>query len=259
MVLAAPDARGYGTNMHANTCSAPGVAGSPLGLFGAGEPGVARPMSAVERIPLSSSSWVDHCPGWLGGSDELLDRLLGAVPWQQFRRTMYGRRVDDPRLTAWYGPGEVRPDPVLDEAAALLGGHYGVRLGRLALNLYRDGSDSVTWHGDRIGRTTPEPVIAIVALGAPRPFLLRPRGGGGPTRRFTSGFGDLVVMGGRCQQEFEHALPKVARAAPRISVMFRQIDDRPSGDVVEVVRPTRSRTSASPSSRQVMRPSSWAS
>jgi alkylated DNA repair dioxygenase AlkB len=244
--------------MQPNTCSSPVAVGSPLGLFGAGAPVVARSTGDIERIQLSAASWVDVCTGWLGGSDELLDRLLATVPWQQFRRTMYGRRVDDPRLTAWYAPGELRPDPVLDVAAAELGAHYGVTLGRLALNLYRDGADSVAWHGDRIGRTTPEPVIAIVGLGAPRPFLLRPRGGG-PTRRLASGFGDLLVMGGRCQQEFEHAVPKVAHATPRLSVMFRQIDDRPSGDVVGVVRPRSTRTSSSPSSRVEMRPSSWAS
>lgn len=241
-----------------NTCSFVGSDASPLGLFGCGAPAIARPAGAIERVALSATSWVDHCPGWLGGSDELFERLLDRSRWQQFRRTMYGRRVDDPRLTAWFGPGEDRPDEVLEEAASVLGAHYGVAFGRLALNLYRDGSDGVAWHADRIGRSAPEPVIAIVALGAPRPFVIRPRGGG-PTRRFSTGFGDLLVMGGRCQQEFEHAVPKLAHAAPRISVMFREIDDRPPGDLVQVVPGSRLRTSSSPSSTVAIRPSSWAS
>ncbi|MGD9753078.1 MAG: alpha-ketoglutarate-dependent dioxygenase AlkB [Acidimicrobiia bacterium] len=196
-----------------------------LPLFGQGALAPDRTFGATVRHRLAASSWVEHQHGWLSGSDTLFDALVSAVPWQQHRRPMYDRLVDEPRLTAWYPAGATWPHPVLAELASALSERYGQRLANLGLNLYRDGADSVAWHGDRIGRAYPEPVVAIVSLGAPRPFLLRPRGGGGRCRRFTLGWGDLLVMGGRCQQELDHAVPKVAAAGPRLSVMFRPHDE----------------------------------
>jgi alkylated DNA repair dioxygenase AlkB len=137
---------------------------------------------------------------------------------------MYDRMVDEPRLTAWYPAGVTWPHAVLPELARLLSDRHGQQLANLGLNLYRNGADSVAWHGDRISRVLPEPVVAIVSLGAPRPFLVRPKGGG-RSRSFSLGWGDLVVMGGRCQQEFDHSVPKVAVAGPRLSVMFRPHDE----------------------------------
>ena len=67
-------------------------------------------------------------------------------------------------------------------------------------------------------------MVAIVSVGGPRAFLLRPRGGG-LVLRHDLGHGDLIVMGGSCQRTWEHAVPKTARAAPstgpRISIQFR--------------------------------------
>jgi alkylated DNA repair dioxygenase AlkB len=204
------------------------VAASPLPLFGRGDLAADDRFAGAVRHQLTPRSWFDHVPGWLSGSDQLFDHLVAEVPWRQHRRPMYERMVDEPRLTAWYHPGEPWPHPVLGELASVLGARYRVELGNLGLNLYRDGADSVAWHGDRIGASVPEPVVAIVSVGAPRPFLLRPKGGG-PSRSFSLGWGDLTVMGGRCQQEWDHAVPKVASAGPRLSIMFRQLDDRPPG------------------------------
>jgi alkylated DNA repair dioxygenase AlkB len=131
-----------------------------------------------------------------------------------------------PRLLCFYAEGEALPDPALAEARQALGQHYRTDLGEplctAGLCLYRDGRDSVAWHGDRIGRgATEDTVVAILSLGAPRALLLRPRGGG-PALRHDIGHGDLLVMGGSCQRTWEHAVPKTARAAgPRISVQFR--------------------------------------
>jgi alkylated DNA repair dioxygenase AlkB len=140
---------------------------------------------------------------------------------------MYDRIVDVPRLLCFYGEEEGLPDPILDEAKAALDAHYGVELGEpfrtAGLCLYRDGRDSVAWHGDTIGRgMTDDTMVAILSLGAPRSLLLRPRGGGQAAIRHNLGHGDLLVMGGSCQRTWEHAVPKTARpVGPRISIQFR--------------------------------------
>lgn len=181
----------------------------------------------TRRTTLEYGAWVDHAPGWLVGSDRLFERLLQEVPWREERRRMYDREVDVPRLLAFYGERERLPDPLLTEARSLLGEHYAGVLpegfATAGLCLYRDGSDSVAWHGDRIGRgRSGDTLVAILSLGAPRRLLLRPAGGGPATHGFSLGHGDLVVMGGSCQRTWDHAVPKSTRATgPRVSVQFR--------------------------------------
>lgn len=196
-----------------------------LPLFGQGPLEADAGFEGARRHQLSDESWLEHQAGWLRGSDELFGALVGSVSWQQHRRPMYDRMVDEPRLTVWYPAGVTWPHAILAELSALLSQRYGQALEALSLNLYRDGADSVAWHGDRVARRFPEPTVAIISLGGPRPFLLRPKGGGA-SRSFSLGWGDLLVMGGRCQQQFDHAVPKVARAGPRLSVMFRPFDER---------------------------------
>jgi alkylated DNA repair dioxygenase AlkB len=183
----------------------------------------------VRRTALSLGAWVDHRPGWMHGADVLYQRLVDRVPWHAERRQMYERVVDVPRLLAFYDEGQPLPDPSLEAARRALDGHYAADLGEpfrtVGLCLYRDGRDSVAWHGDTIGRgATHDTVVAIVSVGEPRAFLLRPRGGtaSGDTLRFELGHGDLVVMGGSAQRTWEHAVPKTARpAGPRISIQYR--------------------------------------
>ncbi len=199
--------------------------GSLLDLCGEVGPGPLG--SSVQRTALARGAWVDLRPGWIAGADPLFERLAEAVPWRAERRHMYDRVVDVPRLLSFYAEGEPLPDPMLDEARQALDEHYGAELGEpfrtAGLCLYRDGRDSVAWHGDTTGRgSTQDTMVAIVSLGAPRSLLLRPRGGGGPTLRHDLGHGDLLVMGGSCQRTWEHAIPKSAKAAgPRIGVQFR--------------------------------------
>jgi alkylated DNA repair dioxygenase AlkB len=184
------------------------------------------PLTSVERRSLTRGAWVDVLPGWLTGADTLFQRLAGGVPWQAERRHMYDRMVDVPRLLAFYREGDKLPDPILDEARDALSAHYTDELGEpfrtAGLCYYRDGRDSVAWHGDRNGRgSTEDTMVAIVSVGAARPLLLRPRGGG-PIHRYSLGHGDLIVMGGTCQRTWEHAIPKMARTiGPRVSIQFR--------------------------------------
>ncbi|HWG13465.1 MAG TPA: alpha-ketoglutarate-dependent dioxygenase AlkB [Streptosporangiaceae bacterium] len=181
---------------------------------------------AVRRTELAGGAWVDVRPGWLTGAADLFARLVDDVPWRAEKRQMYDRVVDVPRLLCFYGEEDVLPDPALAECRSRLNAHYGPELGEpfvtAGLCLYRDGRDSVAWHGDTIGRGSREDtMVAIVSLGSPRALMLRPRGGG-PGRRYELGHGDLIVMGGSCQRTWEHAVPKTARpAGPRISVQFR--------------------------------------
>jgi alkylated DNA repair dioxygenase AlkB len=136
--------------------------------------------------------------------------------------------VDVPRLVASLpedGPGH----PLLARMREALTARYGERFERIGLALYRDGNDSVAWHGDYVARELPEAVVATVSLGEPRRFLLRPAAGG-PSRAYQLGRGDLIVMGGTCQRTWRHAIPKVSGVAgPRVVVMFRPVWQAPDG------------------------------
>jgi alkylated DNA repair dioxygenase AlkB len=184
------------------------------------------PLTDVRRRPLGDGAWLDTCPGWLRGADAVFERLRDTVPWYAERRQMYERVVDVPRLLAFYDDGAQLPDPVLDGMKTALDEHYRDELGErfvtAGLCLYRDGRDSVAWHGDRIGRSsTEDTMVAIVSVGDPRALLLRPNGGA-TALRHELGHGDLIVMGGSCQRTWEHCVPKTARSAgPRVSIQFR--------------------------------------
>ncbi|HYI59851.1 MAG TPA: alpha-ketoglutarate-dependent dioxygenase AlkB [Microlunatus sp.] len=188
-------------------------------------PGLGPLADLVVRHELGRGAWVDLLPGWLGCADEVYDRLLDN-DWQAERRQMYERVVDVPRLLRFYGEDEPLPHHTLTQALDALNQHYATELGErfvtAGMCLYRDGRDSVAWHGDTIGRGRSEDtMVAIVSLGSAREFLLRPRGGG-TTIRHRLGHGDLIVMGGSCQRTWEHAVPKTTRpVGPRISVQFR--------------------------------------
>ena len=189
------------------------------------EPGLG-PLDGLQRTELSRGAWIDILPGWLTGADELFSTLFERVPWHAERRKMYDRVVDVPRLLCFYAEGEELPDPLLIKARDALDLHYEAELGErfatAGLCLYRDGRDSVAWHGDTIGRgSSQDTMVAILSLGTPRSLLLRPLGGG-PALRHDIGHGDLLVMGGSCQRTWQHAIPKSARpTGPRISVQFR--------------------------------------
>ncbi|MGS0686974.1 alpha-ketoglutarate-dependent dioxygenase AlkB [Nakamurella sp. GG22] len=194
----------------------------------ADEPELTALAGRVKRVELSDGAWVDHLPGWLLGSDLLLERLLADVPWRAERRQMYDREVDVPRLLCWYSGATDFPDPLLTAARSALNRHYATELGEpfvtAGLCLYRDGADSVAWHGDTIGRGShSDTMVAILSVGSARALTLRPRTGG-KSLKFPLGHGDLIVMGGSCQRTWEHAIPKTSRpVGPRISIQFRPV------------------------------------
>jgi alkylated DNA repair dioxygenase AlkB len=189
-------------------------------LFAAG-PVQLRPAPAFERTDLGGGAWVEVARDWLGGADEVCLRLIRGVDWRHHQRWMYDRMVDEPRLSRWYRADDTLPDEALALFRMAVGRRYRVRFGAVGLNYYRDGSDSVASHADRELRQLEDTLVAIVTLGAARPFLLRPQGGG-RSIDLRPGSGDLLVMGGACQAAWEHAVPKVAAGAgPRISASIR--------------------------------------
>ena len=181
-----------------------------------------------ERRLLTRGAWVDVQRSWLPDPDAVFSALVEEVPWRAERREMYDSVVAVPRLVHTYLADAPLPHPALVEARSALSRHYLPELGEPFVTagccFYRDGRDSVAWHGDTIGRgRTADTMVAIVSVGDPRRLLLRPRGGGASIA-LTMGHGDLVVMGGSCQRTWEHAVPKVAHAGPRISVQFRPLN-----------------------------------
>ena len=191
-------------------------------LFGAEQPSADSEFSTLCRHVLDHTAWLDHAPGWMRGADTLFATLLETAPWEATKQELYGRIVDTPRLVAhWpYEPGRVELPPILETIRYLLEQRYQRPFDSLGANLYRDGRDSVAFHGDRIPRTVHNPVVATVSLGHPRRFLMRPRGGQ-TQLSLKLGPGDLVVMGGTSQRTWQHAIPKAAAAAPRISITVR--------------------------------------
>lgn len=197
-----------------------------LALFAQPELSLPSDWRGIQRIQLSQESWLEHRSGWLRGHGLLFDQLGREVGWQNEQRVMYERLLDVPRLVASL-PRDGAVPSILNRASALLSERYGRNLSRLGLCMYRGGQDSVAWHGDRMGALRQDTVIGILSLGEPRRFAIRPTGGG-PSIGFELGWGDLLVMGGRCQEDFEHCVPKVASAMPRISVQFREAPPLPA-------------------------------
>ncbi|HYP76728.1 MAG TPA: alpha-ketoglutarate-dependent dioxygenase AlkB [Polyangiaceae bacterium] len=192
-----------------------------LDLFGRGDPIFDPAFSAVRRIELASEAWLELVPGWLRGHQALFDALLSKTRFRSEQRLMYEKVVEVPRLYAILGEDGPIP-PVISAMQRALSLRYGEQFTNISLGYYRDGRDSVAFHGDRVARTLPRALVATVSVGAPRRFLLRPTGGG-KSLAFNLGRGDLLVMGGSCQRTWQHAIPKSRTLGEqaRIAIMFR--------------------------------------
>lgn len=196
------------------------IARVQLRLFDRDPLGVSDPrFASARRLELGEGSWIDHAPEWLAGHRVLYEMLLAEARFSAHRRTMYYRVVDVPRLLA-NAPRAGAAASVLRRVRACLEARYGLALPSVTLAFYRDGRDSVAMHGDKMGSLTGDTVVAVLSLGHPRRFSIKPLRGG-PSRQFSLGLGDLLVMGGACQRTHLHGVPKAASAEGRISVMFR--------------------------------------
>jgi alkylated DNA repair dioxygenase AlkB len=190
------------------------------GLFDVLEPRLDVDFLSARRIDLDGTSWIEHVPGWLTGSEQLFSELLETARWEERERWMYTRQVTEPRLTAEYPDIAAAPQAWLHKIAKALSTHYGADYRSLWINLYRHNRDSTSWHGDLIGRVQEQSVVPVLSLGATRRFLIR-RVEGGKSLSFQPASGDLIVMGGRAQRDWRHSVPKLASpAGARISVNF---------------------------------------
>lgn len=186
-------------------------------LFGMVTVGFDAAFTSLERIDLGDGAWLDYAPMWLQGHEVIFQHLVDHARWEQPVVQMYDRQVLTPRLVARFDPDIHEAIPPMVDA---LSDRYEVRLDQVSAGWYRTGADSVAPHGDRIARDRHHAVVATVSLGAARRFIITPKSGG-PSRSFSLGHGDLVVMGGTSQRTHEHGVPKVSKADPRIALMFR--------------------------------------
>jgi alkylated DNA repair dioxygenase AlkB len=168
---------------------------------------------------LDEGSWVTHVPRFVGGHHRLFAELAEIPLWEQRQRWMYDRVVDEPRLTAEYTDLDVAPSSIA-LLAETLSRQLGVDYQRVWMNWYRDQTDGTGWHADRPANKPETAIVPVVSLGAPRRFLIRPAGGG-PSTVFTPAGGDLLIMQGRCQRDWQHCVPKQkSPAGPRMSLNF---------------------------------------
>lgn len=190
--------------------------------------------ATVRRIDLGAGSWLDLAKGWLGEPDDFFDEVAVNTPWRMSRIFRYEKWVDEPRLGAGARDTPGHAGEVLAEARRRLMRHYGVTLSGGGMAYYRDGRDGMAFHRDRDLRYLDDTIVAILTLGGPRPFALRPFRYGFAGReseggREAEGYvvepgpGDLLVMGGRRQADWQHSVPKQYKLAVpgRISVQWR--------------------------------------
>lgn len=172
----------------------------------------------LRRVDLGQGAWLDYAPMWLSGDEALFSTLVETAEWSQPVVKMYEREVITPRLTARIDPATHEAIPRIIE---VLSDRYDIPLDQVSAGWYRDGRDSVAPHGDRIARDLPHAIVATISLGGSRRFTIRAKGGG-ESRAFSLGHGDLVVMGGSSQRTHDHGVPKTtATVEPRIALMFR--------------------------------------
>jgi alkylated DNA repair dioxygenase AlkB len=203
-----------------STTHGPELDGVQLDLFDGDEIVADEMFGTAQRVWLDETSWVEHVPGWLSGSHQLLARLRDSAGWEQRQRWMYTQLVTEPRLTAEYPVLADAPQPELRDIAVVLSAHYGVDYDRAWMNLYRDHQDGTGWHADRPANRPETAIVPVLSLGATRRFLIRPEAGGASTV-FSPASGDLIVMGGRCQRDWRHSVPKQKTpAGPRSSINF---------------------------------------
>ena len=189
----------------------------------------------TELLPFDGSAML--MTNFLGAdsADRYLDELLQNNPWEQRAITMFGKTIDEPRLSTWHSTknlsyaysGLLRTPalwtPLLSELLELCQPASGTKFNSVLINLYRDGNDSMGWHADNEKANGPDPTIASISLGASRRFDLRHRESK-ETIRTELTHGSLLVMSGKSQNAWHHQIPKSKRVTqPRINLTFRLV------------------------------------
>ncbi len=189
---------------------------------------VAYVRGGVERHQLDAASWVDIGRGWLQRPDEIYAALAEALPWRQAAIWTYDHARPEPRLSASCRPGTEAPHPAVTEIHKALRRLYRVDfMPVVGLSWYRDGRDAMGAHRDSDLRHCEETVIAIVTLGATRPWTLAPKHDRTATTDLAPAAGDLIVMGGRAQLDWLHGVPPAPGVrSGRMSLQWRWTSGR---------------------------------
>jgi alkylated DNA repair dioxygenase AlkB len=190
-----------------------------------------NPHAEFERVQLDATSWVDVSRDWLLDADVLFDHLLTNVAWQTTKLFRYEQYVEERRLGSGWRRGTPLPHPVLAEVTRTIQRKYRVEFAGFSIIQYRDGNDGQGFHRDTDMRWLDDTVVAVLTLGATRPWTLRPLeskfadgAGKGAVHDLQPATGDLLVMGGRCQADWQHSVPYLksrANVGVRISLQWR--------------------------------------
>ncbi|GGH05367.1 alpha-ketoglutarate-dependent dioxygenase AlkB family protein [Mucilaginibacter phyllosphaerae] len=169
-------------------------------------------------------------------SDRLYKDLYGNIKWQQDKIVFYGKLMDLPRLTAWYGDTDkpykysgipMAPNPWSPELLEIknkIEEIAKVNFSSVLLNLYRNGKDSVSWHCDNEKELGINPTIGSVSFGEERTFKLRNLQDKSLVEKIQLSHGSFLLMKGETQHKWEHEIPKTSRdLKPRINLTFRVI------------------------------------
>ena len=169
-------------------------------------------------------------------ADLLLNELAETIDWQQQKIKFFGKLIDLPRLTAWYGDtgktyiySGIRTDPkpwtpLLSKIRRRVEDVCGSTFNSVLLNYYRDGKDSVSWHADDEPELGMAPVIGSVSFGATRAFHFKHRWNNKLGAKIDLTHGSLLLMAGLTQKNWLHQIPKISKfIGPRINLTFRTI------------------------------------
>ncbi|MCL1470466.1 alpha-ketoglutarate-dependent dioxygenase AlkB family protein [Argonema antarcticum] len=169
-------------------------------------------------------------------SREMFTNLLNEIEWRQDKMKFYGKEVDLPRKTAWYGDSDksytfsgitLNPKPwtpTLLEIKQRIEEVAKVNFNSVLLNLYRNGSDGISWHTDAEPELGKNPVIGSVSFGASRRFIFRRIDNKDLKTEIELTDGSFLLMGGATQHYWQHQVPKTSqKVEPRINLTFRVI------------------------------------
>lgn len=193
----------------------------------------------MDQIIISPNSYISYDSSFLEkeNADELLNYLLTNVEWEQKFYTSYktGQKIAQPRLTAWFAD-----DPnmaysysgitqkvqswlsPLSDLKEKIEKASGAIFNSVLLNFYRDGSDSVGLHADNEKELGLKPTIASISLGATRTFRMKHNSHAFQTINSQLVHGSLLIMGGNCQQDWKHEVPKEPDISQgRVNLTFR--------------------------------------
>ena len=169
-------------------------------------------------------------------SDLIFENLFREIKWRSDKIKLYGKEIDLPRKTAWYGESDkiykysgiqMLPEswtPTLLKVKLAIEKVANINFNSVMMNLYRDGNDGISWHTDAEPELGKNPIIGSVSFGQTRRFMLRHRNNKELKCEIELTHGSFLLMSGATQHFWQHQIPKTSKKlAPRINLTFRVI------------------------------------